>query len=209
MPACKTWILGLTGGIASGKSTASDWLARAGCAVIDADVESRAATAPGGEAIAEIARCFGPEFILKEGGLDRARMRALAFSDPAARRRLESIVHPAVRRRIERRLEHPEGCYAVLVIPLLASMLRYRARISRLLVIDLPQPWQEERLCRRSGLAPAEARAIIRAQAGRAEQLAAADDIIVNCGGREELLGALSRLHERYLSLAAQLEGKG
>lgn len=208
MPSCSKWILGLTGGIASGKTTASDWLAQAGCAVIDADEESRAVTLPGGEAIPEIARTFGAEFILESGALDRARMRGLVFQDPEARRRLEAIIHPAVRRRTEEKLESARGLYAVLVVPLLHSILRYRPRLGRLLVIDLPEAEQAARLELRTRLSHEEALSIIRSQASRAERLAAADDIICNCGGRDELLGALAALHERYLALAREFQEK-
>lgn len=196
------WILGLTGGIASGKTAASDWLAAAGCAVVDADTESRAVTRPGGEAIPEIARAFGKNYILPDGSLDRAKMRALVFSSPDDRKKLEAIVHPLVRRRIEERLRAASGCYAVLVVPLLASILAWRPALARLLAVDLPESDQTERLRARSGLSEDEARAIIASQASRAERIAAADDVIVNCGTKEELFEALASLHEHYLALA-------
>ena len=206
MSHCSKWILGLTGGIASGKTTASAWLAQAGCAVIDADEESRALTRAGGKAIPEIARAFGAEFIGKDGALDRARMRRLVFQNPEARHELEAIIHPAVRRRVDEKLRQAEGPYTVLVVPLLASMLRYRPRLGRLLVIDLPEEEQATRLELRSGLTHAEALSIIRAQASRTERLAAADDILCNCGSREDLLEGLAALHKHYLALAAHSE---
>lgn len=206
MSHCSKWILGLTGGIASGKTTASAWLAQAGCAVIDADEESRALTRAEGEAIPEIARTFGLEFIGEDGALDRTRMRRLVFENPEARQKLEAIIHPAVRRRVEEKLRQADGAYNVLVVPLLSSMLRYRPRLGRLLVIDLPEEEQATRLELRSGLTHAEALSIIRAQASRVERLAAADDILCNCGSREDLLEGLALLHEHYLALAAHSE---
>ena len=187
----KPWVLGLTGGIASGKTTVSDYLASKGCLVADADAESRSLTAPGGAAMPEIERIFGADFIRPDGAMNRAKMRELVFSNDAARRTLESIIHP---------LENSP--YAVIAIPLFPSILQLRPILSRLLVIDCPTPLQCERLRSRSGLSREESLAIIRAQSRRWERIEEADDVIVNAGSLPELLSAADILHQRYLRAA-------
>ena len=194
-------IIGLTGGIASGKTLAADILSGAGCTVIDADEEARAVTAAGGEAIGDIVRAFGPAMLTPEGALDRPKMRDLVFRSPERRQALERIIHPLVWERIERRLPAATGPYAVLAVPLLESLVQHRSMFSRVLVIDIPGALQLERLVRRSGLDAAQATAIIRAQAPRSSYLGAADDIIVNATSREDFRRAVIALHRTYLEL--------
>jgi dephospho-CoA kinase len=177
--------VGLTGGIGSGKSTVLQMLAQLGAAVIDADAISRAATAPGGAAIAAIAAHFGSDFITPQGALDRERMRERAYADPAARKQLEDIIHPLVgqesARQVQAALDANVHCI-VFDIPLLVESGRWRAQVDRVLVVDCSPQTQVERVVGRSGLKPEEVRAIIDVQASRSRRLAAADIVICNDG---------------------------
>lgn len=177
-------LLGLTGGIGSGKSTVAAMLAEHGSAVVDADAIARSVTAPGGAAIAAIAQAFGAELITAQGALDRERMRALVFSDPDAKRRLEAIVHPLVSQETERQAQAAiaQGRRSVVFdVPLLVeSGRRWRQRVQRVLVVDCAVATQVERVMARSGLAQAEVERIVASQASRAQRLAAADIVIHN-----------------------------
>jgi dephospho-CoA kinase len=175
--------IGLTGGIGSGKSTVLTLLVAHGAAAIDADAISRAVTLPGGAAIPEIARVFGPEFVTPEGALDRARMRERAYADPNARRQLEAIVHPLVSAGIARQTQAAVAAghrCIVYDIPLLVESGRWRGQLDRVLVIDCTPETQVARVAARSGLSEPEVRAIIAAQAPRGLRLAAADIVICN-----------------------------
>jgi dephospho-CoA kinase len=177
--------IGLTGGIGSGKSTVLQMLAQLGAAVIDADAISRATTAAGGAAIPAIAQRFGSEFITPEGALDRERMRERAYADPQARKQLEEIIHPMVgtesARQVEAALAAGVPCI-VFDIPLLVESGRWRSKLDRVLVVDCSAETQVERVVARSKLAPEAVRAIMAAQATRAQRLAAADIVICNDG---------------------------
>jgi dephospho-CoA kinase len=177
--------VGLTGGIGSGKSTVLRMLAQLGAAVIDADAISRATTASGGAAIAAIAQLFGSDFITADGALDRDRMRALAYADPQARKRLEDIIHPLVgqesARQVQAALDAKVPCI-VFDIPLLVESGRWRGQVDRVLVVDCSPETQVERVVTRSGLEPQAIRAIMAAQAPRTVRLAAADIVICNDG---------------------------
>jgi len=177
--------IGLTGGIGSGKSTVLQMFAQLGAAVVDADAISRGTTAAGGAAIAAIAARFGAEFVTADGALDRERMRAQAYADPQARKQLEEIIHPLVgqesARQVEAALAAGVPCI-VFDIPLLVESGRWRAQVDRVLVIDCSPETQIGRVVARSGLKPDEVRAIIAAQATRADRLAAADIVICNDG---------------------------
>jgi len=198
----KPFTVGLTGGIGSGKSAVASLFAKLGVHVVDTDEIAHELTRAGGEAMAQIRAAFGERAIAADGSLDRAAMRARAFADPQARKRLEAILHPLIRAESERRVERAVGPYAMLVIPLLVEGGVDRSRTPRVLVVDCPETVQIERVVRRSGLAEAEVRAILAAQASRAERLSAADDVIDNSGAPTALEGQVSRLHEKYLTLA-------
>jgi dephospho-CoA kinase len=177
--------IGLTGGIGSGKSTVLHTLASLGAATVDADALSRATTAPGGAAMPAIAKAFGPEFVGADGGLDRERMRAHAFSHPEARKKLEAIVHPLVSRAIQTQAQQArdEGrACLVLDIPLLVEGGRWYRQLDRVLVVDCLPETQVHRVRARSGLSEAQVQAIIAAQAPREARLAAADAVIYNEG---------------------------
>jgi dephospho-CoA kinase len=195
-----SFTVGLTGGIASGKTAVSSRLAALGASVVDTDVVSRRLTAPGGASVPALRAAFGERAIAPEGGLDRAAMRTLAFADPAARAKLEAILHPAIRAEADRELAAASGPYAVIVVPLLFETRGYLDRVDRILVVDCPEALQVERAARRSGLAPDEVRAVMRAQWPRWRRLQSADDVVWNGAGLEALEAQCDALHARYAS---------
>jgi dephospho-CoA kinase len=198
-------VVGLTGGIGSGKSTVAERFARLGVPVIDTDVIARALTAAGGAALPQIRAVFGDAVMQADGSLDRGALRRRVFADAAERRRLEAILHPRIRQAVEAALAALDAPYVLVVIPLLVETGGYRDLLDRVLVIDCPEALQIERVMARSGLAREEAAAILAAQAGRAERLAAADDVIVNTGAPEVLELEVEALDGRYRGLADKI----
>ena len=198
MPYC----VGLTGGIGSGKSAAADMFAALGAQVVDTDAISHALTAPGGAAMEAIRREFGPDFVRDDGGLDRARMRGVVFTDAAAKRRLEAILHPLIRARVRAELEGSAAAYVMLVVPLLLETGSYRDAIDRLLVVDCPETVQIERTMARSRLTEDEVRRIMAAQIARERRLLAADDVLANDADIETLRANVAALHRQYLAAA-------
>jgi dephospho-CoA kinase len=196
-------VVGLTGGIGSGKSMVAGQLAALGTTVVDTDEISRALTAAHGEAMPALAAAFGPGFVTAEGALDRDAMRALAFSDGGARARLEAILHPAIRARADRELAAAPGPYAIVVVPLLFETRGYLDPARRILVVDCPEALQVARTRARSGLSEAEVRAVMAAQWPRWRRLQVADDVIWNGGGRDEAAAQCEKLHRSYCERAA------
>ena len=194
-----SYVVGLTGGIGCGKTRATDMFAELGAGVVDTDVISRELTGPAGGAMSEIAAAFGPEYVLADGSLDRARMRALVFGDTDAKRRLEAILHPLIRDTSRDRIASSGAPYVLLVVPLLLETGSYRDLLKRVLVIDCDEARQIERVVARSGLAEDEVRSIMKAQLARSERLARADDVISNDGDINHLREQVERLHSRYL----------
>lgn len=194
-------IVGLTGGIGSGKSAAADIFAELGAAVVDADAIAHELTAPGGAAIESIRAAFGDEMIGANGALDRAAMRKRVFADAEAKVRLEAILHPMIRAEVDRRIGEARAPYVVLVVPLLVESGSYRQRVQRVAVVDCPEETQVARVMARSGLSTQEARAIMAAQVSRAERLAAADDVIDNGGDLAGLRAQVEALHRRYVEI--------
>jgi len=194
--------VGLTGGIGSGKSTVAECFAELGVPVIDTDVIARQLTAPGSEALDAIRAAFGETVMQPDGTLDRATLRRLIFADAAARRQLEAILHPRIRQAVEHALAALTAPYALIVIPLLVETGSYRDVLSRVLVVDCPEELQIARVMARSGLAPDEVKAVLAAQATRAERLAAADDVLVNTGSPKALRSEVATLHRRYLAFS-------
>lgn len=194
--------VGLTGGIGSGKSTVADLFAGLGVTVIDADQLAHQLTAPGGEAIEPIRAAFGPEYIEPLGALDRARMRDRIFSDAAAKKALESILHPMIRVESDRRAAQATSEYVILMIPLLVETGDPHARCDRVLVVDCPESLQIERVMARSQLARDAVEAIMAAQVSRAARLRRADDVIDNSGAPESLQPQVEKLHASYRVLA-------
>jgi dephospho-CoA kinase len=199
----KKFIVGLTGGIGSGKSAAAEEFARLGAAVIDTDAIAHELTGPGGSAMAAIAELFGKEFVLPSGAMDRAKVRARVFADPAARRSLEGLLHPMIRKRSQERIAAARGPYVIHVVPLLVESRDYRLRVDRVLVIDASEATQLARV-RERGLSDEQAKAIIASQVPRAERLAAADDVIANDGTLDALRQQVASLHQQYVALAAR-----
>jgi dephospho-CoA kinase len=198
-----SFIVGLTGGIGSGKTTVADLFAQRGAALVDTDAIAHELTAPQGAAMAAIAAAFGAAILRPDGGLDRAAMRAVVFADRAAKTRLEAILHPLIRQQSEARCEAATNApYVLLVVPLLVETGSYRQRADRVLVVDCDESVQISRVMARSGLAAEDVKAIMATQASRAERRAVADDVVLNEGGLDALLPQVEGLHLSYLDLA-------
>jgi len=202
----KRLVIGLTGGIGSGKSTVAEEFARLGAAIVDTDAIAHELTGTKGLALPQIKKLFGEKAIGADGAMDRQRMRDHVFAHPEAKRQLEGLLHPMIReesaRRIAAAFQENEGAYVVHVVPLLVESGDYRRRVDRVLVVDCPEEQQVARV-RERGLSDREARAILAAQAPRAERLAAADDVIDNGGTRDALLKQVAALHQKYLQFAS------
>jgi dephospho-CoA kinase len=196
------FVVGLTGGIGSGKSAVSDVFAGLGAAIVDTDEISRSLTSAGGDAIPALREAFGASLVGADGALDRAAMRKLVFSDAAARAKLEAILHPAIRERANRALAEAKAPYAILVVPLLFEAGSYAGRVGRVLVVDCPEALQVERTRSRSGLAEAEVRAVMDTQWPRWRRLQSADDVVWNGGSREQTAAQSEILHVSYCERA-------
>jgi dephospho-CoA kinase len=192
--------IGLTGGIGCGKTTIAKLFAAKGVPVLDADSISRDLVEPGRPALQEIALNFGPE-VLKNGRLDRARLRRLVFAVPGARQWLESLLHPLVYAEMQRRIARLSAPYCLLVVPLLLETGR-RDFVDRLLVVDCPTELQRQRVRLRDGSDDTEIDRILSTQVAREDRLAAADDVIENAADQEKLSEQVDRLHQFYLSLS-------
>jgi dephospho-CoA kinase len=197
--------IGLTGGIASGKSTVTQRFAELGVPVIDADVASRHVVEPGEPGLEQVVHRFGPGILDTNGSLDRRALRALIFSDPASRHALDAILHPLIRAEMEDQAATARGPYLVLAIPLLVEGGRARNRVDRVLVVDVDETTQLKRVQTRDGGTADQARAILASQASRETRLAAADDVLWNSGSVADLRQSVDRLHEQYLQLAQTL----
>ncbi len=199
-----SFVVGLTGGIGSGKSAAAERFAALGVAIVDTDAIAHELTASQGAGIAPIRTVFGAGVITAAGALDRSVMRQRVFAEPAARTRLEAILHPLIRTESEARcrLSKADFPYVLLVVPLLVEAGNYRERVDRVCVVDCPEEVQIARVIQRSRLTRAEVRSIMAAQASRGSRLAAADDVIDNTQGLAELDAQVVALHERYREMA-------
>ncbi len=200
--------IGLTGGIGSGKSTVAALFARRGVPVIDTDELAHALTRPGAGASAEIAEAFGKDILTAEGAIDRRRLAARVFADPAERRRLENILHPRIRAETERRLRTLEAPYVLVVVPLLIEA-GFTDLVDRILVVDCDVETAIRRAAARSGRSEEEIRAIARAQLDRTQRLAYADDVIVNDAGLDRLDEQVEVWHRRYSAMAAASSAPG
>ena len=199
--------IGLTGGIASGKSTVSQRFAELGVPVIDADVASRKVVEPGTPGLAQVVERFGAD-VLRGGQLDRRALRSRIFEDASLRQALDAILHPLIRAEMEREVEQAQAPYVVMAIPLLVEGGSAADRVDRVLVVDADETLQIQRLRARDGSTEEQARAILASQASRAVRLAAADDVLLNTGTVAELRQAVDRLHEQYLQHAQTLSSR-
>lgn len=197
------FIVGLTGGIGSGKSTVADLFSQRGAALVDTDVIAHELTAPQGAAMLPIVAAFGDVVRRSDGGLDRAAMRRLVFADRSAKAALEAILHPLIRQQSAARCAAAVAPYVLLVVPLLIESTGYRRRTDRVLVVDCDEDVQIARVMARSQLAAEDVRAIMATQASRAERRAAADDLVFNDGELGALTPQVDRLHQKYLELAS------
>ena len=198
------FIVGLTGGIGSGKSAAADAFATLAVDVTDTDRLAHALTASGTPGLREVVAAFGPAFIRPDGTLDRAALRRKAFADAAARARLEAILHPLIGNAAREEIARWQSPYGILVVPLLLERNGLRSLVNRILVVDCPEEEQIRRVAARSGLADDEIRAIMAAQLPREARLARADDVLDNAGVQAALAPRVAELDRRYRALAAE-----
>jgi dephospho-CoA kinase len=193
--------IGLTGGIASGKSTVTQRFAELGVPVIDADVSARNVVERGKPGLEQVVRRFGPRVLDAHGSLDRPALRALIFSDSGSRQALDAILHPLIRADMEHQASVAKGPYLVMAIPLLVEGGQAHDLVDRVLVVDVDEALQLQRVQARDGCSADQARAILASQASRQARLAAADDVLRNSGTVADLRQAVDRLHEKYLHL--------
>ena len=203
------YIIGVTGGVASGKSEVTRRFEALGVMIADADLAAREVVALGTEGLREVVAAFGADALAADGNLDRAAMRRRVFTEASARARLEAIIHPRVRARLRLLCERAAGPYAIAAIPLLAEGGGRSAYpwLDRILVVDVAETVQRERLMRRDGVDAALAESMIGAQATRGERLAVANDVVVNDGPLEALAMHVSALDRRYRAQAAATAG--
>lgn len=196
-------VIGLTGGIGCGKSSAASLFAALGAAVIDTDAIAHELTAKDSPALAAIVKQFGNAYRLPDGNLDRVKLRQLIFSDPVAKSRLEAILHPLIRKGVLARMAQVQAPYLLLAVPLFFETGAYRDLVDRVLVIDCDESQQVARTTTRSGLSAEEAQAIMASQIPRGERLRQASDILPNFGDPEHLENCVKNLHHQYLQIAS------
>lgn len=199
-----SFIVGLTGGIGSGKSTVADLFVAHGASLVDTDAIAHQLTAAGGLAMPAIVGAFGSDVADVNGALDRAAMRHLVFADAGARERLEAILHPMIRQVSAERCALAITPYVILAVPLLVESGDFRQRCDKIVVVDCTESVQISRVMARSALSEKEVRAILAAQANRERRLAAADDVIDNSGGLTKLYPRVAELHIKYLANSSE-----
>ena len=199
----RAYRIGLTGGIASGKSTAAKFFGALGVPILDSDQIARDVVEPGQPPLERLIERFGPKILTADGHLDRPALRDIVFSDPKARADLEALTHPAIGAAMEARSAEAGGPYQILVIPLLVEK-NLAAHVDRVLVVDCDEELQIRRLRDRDGSTPAQVEAILKAQAPRAARLKAADDVIHNDTDMGTVRNQVATLHARYLELATR-----
>ena len=205
MSVLNNYVVGLTGGIGSGKTTVADLFAALGVDVVDTDVIARQLTGVAGDAMPSIKKAFGEALLAADGSLNRNQMRSLAFADPEAKRRLEAILHPMIREKSREQCQKKTASpYVMLVVPLLVESGTYRESMNRILLVDCNESLQIERVMQRSALSASQVKAIMDTQATRAERLAVADDVILNDKDVSSLDSRVRALHQQYLALAKQ-----
>ncbi len=197
------WVLGVTGGIGSGKTTVTDLFAEQGIVVVDADVIARTVMEPGTPALNAVGERYGPQALSADGSLNRRWLRERVFADPAEKTWLNQLTHPLIRQQLLDQLEQARSPYVILSAPLLIEN-QLTALCDRVLVVDVSPAVQRERTIARDQVSGDQVDAIMQAQVSRQQRLAAADDIIHNDGSLAELAPQVAHLHELYLKLASQ-----
>ena len=204
----KQFSVGLTGGIGSGKSAVATLFGELGAGIIDTDAISHSLTTAGGDAMPAIESLFGSKYLTTDGALDRTAMRERVFSDPAARRQLESVLHPLIAQKTLAEANQVSGLYLIFVVPLLVESGRWKDRVDRILAVDCSEQLQIERVMRRNNLPAAQVQAIMATQVSRTQRLAAANDVVVNETSLEALRAEVEQLHQRYLGLANEKQSQ-
>ena len=195
------FVVGLTGGIGSGKTAATDFLAQQGITIVDADLASRVVVEPGQPALDRIAEHFGSHVLTEDGSLDRRALREIVFADADALKVLEGITHPAIGEELKRQITASQSPYTVLVSPLLLETSQ-KTLVDRILVIDAPAELQVQRTMERDHVPEGQVAAIMKAQMERTKRLDQADDVVENHGSLQVLHEQLASLHQRYLEMA-------
>lgn len=198
------FVVGLTGGIGSGKSTVADLFVAQGAALVDTDAIAHELTGPGGAAMPALTAAFGAGIADARGALDRGAMRRRVFADAEARKRLEAILHPLIRQYSSERCRASTAPYVILAVPLLVESGGYRERCQRIVVVDCPEEVQIARVMARSGLSAEEVRVIMAAQASRAARLAVADEVVLNDEDLTKIYPQVNNLHLKFLRLSAE-----
>lgn len=198
------FVVGLTGGIGSGKSTVADLFVEQGATLVDTDAIAHELTGVGGAAMPALVAEFGSAVATVDGAMDRAAMRQLVFADPSARVRLEGILHPLIRQLSAERCRAAGSPYVILAVPLLVESGTYRERCDRIVVVDCPESLQIARVMARNGMPVDEVKAIMAAQATRQQRLAVANDVVVNDADQAKLYAQVNDLHLKYLLLSAE-----
>ncbi|HXX84318.1 MAG TPA: dephospho-CoA kinase [Casimicrobiaceae bacterium] len=198
-------VVGLTGGIGSGKSAVSRAFSALGVELVDTDALAHELSAPGTEGFAAIRAAFGPQVVLPSGEIDRGWLRRRVFADPAMRTTLETVLHPLIVDEARRRIAHWRGAYGIVVVPLLLERGGLAGSVDRVLVVDCPEAEQVRRVVERSGLSEPEVRAIMATQLDRAQRTARADDVLDNSGPLKKTLAQVEALDRRYRQLAREL----
>lgn len=194
-------VVGLTGGIASGKSLVASLFTQRGVPVIDADQVARDVVVPGSDALHEIIQRFGSDILCADGTLNRRRLREWVFSDTAARKDLEIIMHPRIHAEMARQRDQAKGNYKMLMVPLLARS-GMRSLVNRILVIDTPAATQLQRLIRRDDISEELANSMLKAQESRKQRLGMADDVLINDGSADVLGPLVDQLHRHYMAIS-------
>ncbi|MFQ3198517.1 MAG: dephospho-CoA kinase [Paraglaciecola sp.] len=201
------FVVGLSGGIGSGKTTVSNMFAKLGVAIIDADVIARQVVEPNSPALKAIIDNFGPQLLDPDGNLDRRKLREIVFSQPEAKNWLNALLHPLIRQQIQQQTDQATSLYCMLSVPLLVENKSYK-NVDRVVIVDVPENLQLSRSINRDGANETQINAIMAAQATRQQRLEVADDVIDNSGDEAALFPQVYQLHQRYVKMAEAVLGQ-
>ena len=199
-----TFVIGLTGGIASGKTTVANLFRdKYAIELVDADIIAREVVEPESEGLKAISTRYGKAILWEDGSLNRAALREIIFADPAEKQWLDALLHPMIRQAMQQQLEQVESDYALLVIPLMVEN-NLQELADHILVVDVDEELQIQRTINRDGVSREQAESILRSQASRAQRLAIADDVITNSSQNQQLLPQVAKLHQKYLEMSVE-----